>query len=96
MNLSTSRTQRLQHNSERDQRNQRDQRKAHERPAEFSILFPSLFREGRALAFPCTADGQVVLDSLSERARHNYLFARAMVGKDYGWPRVQRRLFDAS
>ncbi|MEO7854852.1 MAG: hypothetical protein ABIR94_21780 [Rubrivivax sp.] len=62
---------------------------AREVSAGFSILFPSLFREGQALAFPCNADGQVVLDNLSERARHNYLFARAMVGKDYGCPRVQ-------
>jgi hypothetical protein len=68
---------------------QQNPRATRDAPTGFSILFPSLFREGQALAFPCNADGQVVLDSLSERARHNYLFARAMVGKDYGWPRVQ-------
>ncbi len=60
-----------------------------EKSAEFSIHFPSLFREGRALAFPCDANGRVVIDSLSERARQNYLFARAMIGRDFGWPSVQ-------
>ena len=61
-----------------------------EKSAEFSIHFPSLFREGRALAFPCDAHGRVSMDSLSDRARENYLFARAMIGRDFGWPRVQQ------
>ena len=54
----------------------------------FEIRFMSLFRQGRGLAFPCDALGNVDLDALSERARNNYLFARAMVGRDNGWPRV--------
>jgi hypothetical protein len=63
-----------------------------EKTAEFSIHFPSLFREGQALAFPCDAQGRVSMDNLSERARENYLFARAMIGRDFGWPRVQLAL----
>ena len=48
--------------------------------ASFEIRFQSLFNEGRGLAFPCDAGGRVNLDSLSDRGRNNYLFARAMVG----------------
>jgi hypothetical protein len=54
----------------------------------FQIQFASLFSEGRALAFPCDEHGRVAMDSLSERARRNYLFARAMVGRDFALPRV--------
>lgn len=49
----------------------------------FQLRFHSLFQEGRGYAFPCDAAGRVVLDELSDRARDNYLFARAMVGRDY-------------
>ena len=52
------------------------------------IRFQSLHHEGRALAFPCDAQGHVQLDSLSERARDNYLFARAVVGREYAHPAV--------
>ena len=55
---------------------------------QFEIRFPSLFNEGRAMAFPCDAKGSVNLDQLSERVRTNYLFARAMVGREYAAPRV--------
>ncbi|WP_157263514.1 hypothetical protein [Azohydromonas aeria] len=54
----------------------------------YEIRFPSLFREGHALAFPCDRDGHVDLDALSERAKGNYLFARAMVGREFATPRV--------
>jgi hypothetical protein len=50
--------------------------------AGFHLRFRCLFREGRGYSFPCDAKGTVDMDSLSERARLNYLFARAMVGKD--------------
>ncbi len=58
--------------------------------ATYELRFDSLFNEGRALAFPCDASGQVYLDRLSERARNNYLYARAVVGREYGNPLVQR------
>jgi len=52
------------------------------------IRFTSLFANGRGLAFPCDAQGRVDMNALSDRARHNYLFARAMVGRDYARPRI--------
>jgi len=52
------------------------------------LRFASLFSEGRALAFPCDERGQVDLDALPERARGNYFFARALVGREYAVPRV--------
>lgn len=54
----------------------------------FEIRFRSLFREGRGYAFPCDAAGHVDLDSLSERGRYNYLFARAMVGREFATPNI--------
>jgi hypothetical protein len=54
----------------------------------YELRFRSLFQEGRALSFPCDANGQVELDALSERARHNYLFARALMGREYATPAV--------
>lgn len=56
----------------------------------YELRFQSLFNEGRALAFPCDAEGHVDMDALSERARGNYLYARAVVGREYATPAVQR------
>ena len=56
--------------------------------AQFQIRFQSLFNEGRGLAFPCDVAGRVDLDALSERGRNNYLFARAMVGREFATPSV--------
>ncbi len=58
---------------------------------EFEVHFRSLFRRGFELIFPCDREGRVDLDALSERARTNYLFARAMVGREYENPAVSRR-----
>jgi hypothetical protein len=55
----------------------------------FELRFQSLFNEGRALGFPCDDAGHVDLDSLSERKRNNYLFARAMVGREFAIPQVR-------
>lgn len=57
---------------------------------DYELRFESLFQAGRALAFPCDAQGGVRLDALSERARQNYLFARAVVGREYATPIVLR------
>jgi hypothetical protein len=54
--------------------------------SQFQIRFNSLFQEGRAMAFPCDEEGHVNLDELSDHARCNYLFARAMVGREYATP----------
>lgn len=59
-------------------------------PSCYELRFDSLFVEGRGLAFPCDAAGQVDLDGLSDRARRNYLYARAVIGREYRWPAVQR------
>jgi hypothetical protein len=58
--------------------------------AHYVLRFGHLYHEGRALAFPCDAQGRVLLDSLSERARANYLYARALVGREFATPAVQR------
>ena len=57
---------------------------------DYELRFESLFHAGRALAFPCDSRGGVRLDSLSEKALQNYLFARAVVGRDYASPTIRR------
>ena len=57
---------------------------------DYELRFESLFQAGRGLAFPCDAHGGVTLDRLSDRARQNYLFARAVVGREYATPIVLR------
>jgi len=46
----------------------------------FQLRFRSLFDNAR---------GQVDLDGLSEQARNNYMFARAMVGRELACPEVE-------
>lgn len=60
--------------------------------AAYELRFQSLFQEGRALAFPCDAQGHVNMDALTERARHNYLYARTVVGREFATPAVTARL----
>lgn len=55
----------------------------------YELRFDSLFIEGRGMSFPCDAAGQVDLDALSERARCNYLYARAVVGREFSTPAVR-------
>lgn len=54
----------------------------------FQLRYLSLFDSGRGYSFPCDAQGHVDLDHLSERSRNNYLYARALVGRDFGLPAV--------
>jgi hypothetical protein len=56
----------------------------------FEVRFMSLYLQGRGVAFPCDALGHVDMDALSERARNNYLYARAMVGRDNAAPCICR------
>jgi len=58
-------------------------------PPAFELLFPSLSFMRPALSFPCDARGVVEMDALSERARNNYLLARALTGCDYAWPSIR-------
>jgi hypothetical protein len=55
----------------------------------YEVRFQSLFHDGRAFAFPCDALGQVNLDALGPQALGNYLYARAMVGREFATPAVQ-------
>lgn len=50
------------------------------------IRYQSLANAGRGLCFPCDAMGHVPLDELNARARENYLYARAVVGRDFAFP----------
>jgi hypothetical protein len=55
----------------------------------FELRFRSLFHEGRALAFDCDSQGAIDIDHLSERARLSYLYARALIGREYAYPEVR-------
>lgn len=57
----------------------------------YELRFTSLFDTGRAYAFDCDADGHVNLDSLSARAKLNYLYARSVIGREFSVPEVKRR-----
>ena len=61
-------------------------------PHQFQLRFQSLFDSGRGYAFPCDGQGHVDLDQLSDRARINYLYARAMVGRELAVPSVERAM----
>jgi hypothetical protein len=56
----------------------------------YCLRFESLFNSGRGFAFPCDGQGHVDIDALSDHARNNYLYARAMVGRELAAPRVER------
>jgi len=53
----------------------------------FELRVPSFCAAGHALAFALDVGGAVQLDALGEWAL-NYLFARALLGRDFGWPTV--------
>ena len=59
--------------------------------ASYQIRFEAL--EGsaaRGLAFRCDARGNVELDALNDRARVDYLFARALIGRKFARPAIVR------
>jgi hypothetical protein len=55
----------------------------------YELRFQSLFNEGYAYIFPCDAAGHVDMDALSDRARDNYFYARAVIGREFSVPTVQ-------
>lgn len=57
--------------------------------ASFELHFSSLIQAGREFAFPCDERGVVNLDKLPNRIRNNYLYARAMLGREFAWPSVR-------
>ena len=52
----------------------------------YELWFAELWNPGRGYAFPCDGDGHVDIDSLSDRARVNYLYARTVVGREFHAP----------
>ena len=56
--------------------------------ARFELRYRSVSPHRCGFAFPCDERGQVSLDELSDVARDNYLYARAMVGRDLLLPQV--------
>lgn len=64
-----------------------DARHSHSRG--YRLCFRPLFDSGRGYAFPCDVAGQVDLDQLTDSARNNYFYARAMVGRDLAVPSIE-------
>jgi hypothetical protein len=56
---------------------------------QFELRFRSLNQSSRSFAFPCDPKGLVNMDQLSDRTRNNYLYARAMVGRELETPAVR-------
>ncbi len=58
-------------------------------PPQYELRFQSLFQSGRAFSFPCDSEGHVDLNSLGDRVRESYLYARAVVGRELAAPAIQ-------
>jgi hypothetical protein len=58
-------------------------------PVHYELHYARLLGVGRSFVFPCDAAGNVEVDSLTERARENYLFARSAVGIEMSLPTVR-------
>jgi len=54
----------------------------------YELRFAGLFDRGHGFAFPCDAAGHVDLDKLSDCVRRNYLYARAVVGRELSIPTI--------
>jgi hypothetical protein len=56
----------------------------------FQLRFKPLVATSSGFAFPCDDKGHVSLDTMSERARNDYFYARAMVGRELTPPAMER------
>lgn len=54
----------------------------------YEIRFQPMNVHGRPLAFPCDTQGRVDLDTLGNRARNDYFYARVAAGREYRPPTV--------
>ena len=54
----------------------------------YELRFRPLFDAVRGCSFPCDASGHVDIDSLSDRSRMNYFFARTVIGREFAIPAV--------
>ena len=59
-------------------------------PAGYELRFSALVQGVQDCCFPCDALGRVDLDTLSERERNTYFFARIVTGHEFAPPRVHR------
>lgn len=66
--------------------------RADPRDSTYQLHFESLRDASRALSFPCDAEGHVPIDTLSERARRDYLYARAVIGGEFARPVIKLAL----
>lgn len=55
----------------------------------YELHYARLLGVGRSFVFPCDAAGNVEVNSLTERARENYLLARSAVGVELSLPTVR-------
>jgi hypothetical protein len=55
--------------------------------AAYTLVYLSI-RGGNCFAFPCDEAGTVEMNTLGDRARDDYLLARALVGRDFHSPTV--------
>lgn len=54
----------------------------------YELRFQSLFHSGRGRSFPCDAEGAVLWEALSDRARQSLADAEAGVGREFALPAV--------
>lgn len=59
------------------------------RPCCYELRFQPLAPEGESFTFPCDASGHVDMDGLSDNDRREYLYARAMMGRELTPPAVR-------
>lgn len=57
----------------------------------YVLHFESLDGGPGACDFPCDALGQVDMDQLGDSALTRYLYARAVIGREYRFPSVRRK-----
>jgi len=55
----------------------------------YELRFHSPHGDGRSYVFPCDAQGHVDMDSLDEKARTMYLYARAVMEREPARPQAQ-------
>ena len=55
----------------------------------YELCFHSLLATERGLSFPCDAAGRVDMDTLTDKARDDYLYARTVVGRVFRPPSVR-------
>lgn len=59
-------------------------------PASYQLQFRPLHGSEPGYVFPCDAAGTVDLDTLNDRARNDYFFARGVIGRQIDAPRLLR------